>query len=57
MKWKGSGGWGPKGKYCRMYNPKTIENIRGEVVSIDRITPSKGMFYGVHLMMKTDKET
>ena len=24
---------------------------------MDRITPTKGMYYGVHLIVKTDKET
>lgn len=57
MKWMGSGGWGPGGQYGRMYDLKTVETISGEVVSIERITPIKGMCYGVHLMVKTDKET
>jgi hypothetical protein len=57
MKWKGSGGWGMGTHYGRMYNPKTVETISGEVVSVDKITPMKGMSYGVHLTVKTDKET
>ncbi len=57
MKWRGSGGWGIEGQYGRMYDPKTVESISGEVVIVDKITPRKGMFYGVHLMLKTDKET
>ncbi len=57
MRWKGSGGWGPKANYGRMYNPQTVETISGEVISIDKITPSKGMSYGIHLTVKTDKET
>lgn len=56
MKWQGSGGWGVSGQYGRMYDPKTVETISGEVVSIDKITPMKGMSYGVHLTVKTDKE-
>lgn len=57
MKWEGSGGWGAGGKYCRMYDPKTVETISGEVVSMGKITPMKGMRYGVHMMVKTDRET
>lgn len=57
MKWRGSGGWGTGAPYSRMYDPKTVETINGEVVSVDKITPRKGMSYGVHLMVKTDKET
>ncbi len=57
MTWKGSGGWGSGTPYCRMYNTQTVEAISGEVVSVDKITPMKGMNYGVHLTLKTDKET
>lgn len=56
MKWKGSGGWGMGSEYGRMYNPQTVVNISGEVISVDKITPRKGMRYGVHLIVKTDKE-
>ncbi|TAK09926.1 MAG: DNA-binding protein [Candidatus Manganitrophaceae bacterium] len=54
---KGSGGWGPGTNYSKMYDPATVETIRGEVVGVEKITPMKGMSYGVHLMVKTDKET
>jgi hypothetical protein len=40
-----------------MYDPKTVETINGEVTSVSRITPRKGMSAGVHLNVKTDKET
>jgi hypothetical protein len=51
------GGWGPGSKYNMMYNPKTVEKVSGEVISVDKITPMKGMSYGMHLTLKTDKET
>jgi hypothetical protein len=57
MRWKGSGGWGPNANYGRMYNPETVETISGKVVSVEKITPGKGMFYGIHIKVKTDKET
>jgi hypothetical protein len=57
MGWKGSGGWCMGTAYGKMYNPKTVETISGEVVSVDKITPIKGMSYGVHMTVKTDKET
>lgn len=57
MNWKGSGGWGMGTQYGRMYNPKTAETISGEVTDVEKITPMKGMSYGVHLILKTDKET
>lgn len=57
MTWKGSGGWGSGTPYDRMYNPQTVETIRGKVVSVDKIEPIRGMNYGVHLTVNTDKET
>jgi len=57
MRWRGSGGWGMDTQYGRLYDPKTVETIVGEVVKVERITPTKGMSYGVHLLVKTDKET
>jgi hypothetical protein len=57
MKWEGSGGWGIGTQYGRLYNPKTVESINGEVVSVDTITPLQGMSSGVHLIVKTDKES
>jgi hypothetical protein len=47
---------GMKGSGGRMYNPKTVETVGGEVVSVDKITNTKGRGYGVHLTLKTDKE-
>jgi hypothetical protein len=57
VSWKGGGGWGAGTPYGRLYNPQTVETISGEVTSVDRITPMKGMHYGVHAVVKTDKET
>ncbi|MCC7212668.1 MAG: DNA-binding protein [Candidatus Brocadia sp.] len=57
MQWRGGGGWGAGAQYSRMYDPKTVETVSGEVVSVDVITPVKGMCYGIHLMVKTGKET
>lgn len=54
---RGSGGWGAGGAYQRMYNPATVETITGEVVKVDTITTMKGMTHGIHLQVKTDKET
>lgn len=53
----GSGGWGMGGAYQRMYNPATVETLTGVVESVDKVTPLKGMQYGIHLVVKTDKET
>lgn len=53
--WRGSGGWGAGGAYQRMYNPATVETITGTVETVDRVTPLKGMNYGIHLLVKTEK--
>lgn len=55
--WTGSGNWGMGTPYQRMYNPTTVETISGTVESVDKITPMRGMYYGIHLQLKTDKET
>jgi len=56
MMWRGSAGWGPGSQYNRMYDPKSLETISGEVTQVDRITPSQGMSGGVHMLVKTDRE-
>jgi hypothetical protein len=55
--WRGSGGWGMGSSYQRMYNPATAETISGVVESVNKITPMKGMYSGIHLTLKADKET
>jgi hypothetical protein len=57
MKRGGSGGWGTGSSYNRLYDPKTVETVSGEVISVDRIVPMKGMSYGIHLTLKTDSGT
>jgi hypothetical protein len=57
FRYKGSGGWGTGGQYGKMYDTKTVETVSGEVVSVTKMTPMQGMSTGVHLMLKTDKET
>ncbi len=43
--------------YNRLYNPATVETVSGEVVKVEKVVPIKGMSYGIHLQLKTDKET
>jgi hypothetical protein len=57
MQWRGGGGWGPHGSYGRMYDPATVETIRGRVVALDQMTPRNGMGPGVHLTLATGAET
>jgi hypothetical protein len=53
----GSGGWGAEHRYGRMYNRQTVETLSGEVVSVEKITPTRGMSHGVHLILKTARES
>lgn len=57
FRWRGGGGWGAGGQYGRLYDAKTVETVSGEVTGVQEMTPFKGMGRGVHLMLKTDKET
>lgn len=53
----GGGGWGLASQYNRLYDPKTVETVKGEVLTVEHITPIQGMGYGVHVRLKTEKET
>jgi hypothetical protein len=55
--WRGSAGWNTGSQYNRLYDTKTVETVSGEIVSVDHIIPVKGMGQGVHVQLKTDKET
>jgi hypothetical protein len=57
MKAGGSGGWGPGSQYGRLYDTNTVEILGCEVVSVETITPLKGMRAGLHLSLKTASET
>jgi hypothetical protein len=52
----GPGGWGREGAYWRHFDPKTIETVSGEVVSVQRVRPVKGVSEGVHIELKTERE-
>ena len=52
---RGSGGWCSNNNYSRLFNPASIEEIKGSIVSIEKITPESGMSTGVHLMLKSEK--
>ncbi len=54
---RGPRGWGPGNQYCLAYKPDTTVTISGELISVEKTVPRKGMFYGVHLVVKTGEET
>jgi hypothetical protein len=47
----GQGGGGPQG---RLYDPKTIDTVSGEILGLDTFPGRQGMA-GVHANLKTDK--
>ena len=55
--WRGSDGWGMNSAYQRTYNPATAETLSGEIVAIEKTVPIRGMANGIHLTVKTAKET
>ncbi|MCB0634233.1 MAG: hypothetical protein R2824_07625 [Saprospiraceae bacterium] len=54
---RGSGGWCTNNNYSRLFDATTITKIEGTIVSVDKIVPENGMSAGLHLMVKTAKET
>jgi hypothetical protein len=44
-------------KGARMYDTKTVETISGEVVSVDQFVNGRGSGQGMHLVVKTERET
>jgi hypothetical protein len=49
-------GRGRGSQYQRMYNPQTVETLRGEVVGIENIPSKQGSSGGIHLRVKTQTE-
>ena len=55
--WRGSDGWGMNSPYQRTYNQASVETLTGEIVDIETTVPQTGMSSGIHLTVKTAKET
>lgn len=50
-------GWMPGSGYARMFDPKTLETVAGEVTAVESFSVGRGLSKGVHLVLKTEKET
>ncbi|MBN2575474.1 MAG: DNA-binding protein [Deltaproteobacteria bacterium] len=48
-------GWGPVSTYGRMYDPRTVETVAGEIAKVERVAPLRGMHRGVHLVLKLER--
>ena len=54
----GSGGDAPRLHYGKMWDARTVETLKGQVVSVEKYVPGRGgTVYGLRLTMKTDSET
>jgi hypothetical protein len=53
---KDNRGQGRGSEYGRMYNTNTVETLTGTVINVERITPTRGRYCGVHLTVKTEDE-
>ena len=47
--------WGAKGEYCRMYDPRTVKTVSGEVAAVRKFFPPGKGVSGVRFTLKTDK--
>ena len=50
-------GWRPGSQYGGMYDPNTVETIRGKVISTNSFTPMSGMAQGMQLIVKSGERT
>lgn len=57
-RWQDNSGWDSSNQPSsgRIYNPATVETVDGTVVTVDNITQGGGMFYGIHLVVRTQSE-
>jgi hypothetical protein len=55
--WRGSRNWGVHSLYQKLYKASDVVMISGEVIDVTKQVPMKGMYFGVFLLVKTDKET
>jgi hypothetical protein len=46
-----------RGAGGRSYDPSTVETVSGEIVAVERVPAGKGRSGGVHVTLKTDRET
>jgi hypothetical protein len=46
------GGRGSTNSYVRLYNPSTVETVKGEVVRVEKFSPGKGLGALIHLTLQ-----
>lgn len=50
---KGSGGWGPGSNYAKLFDRNTMTTVKGTVVNLETLVPSKDMFKGLSMDVRT----
>lgn len=59
--WAQQGSGGASGSPdARVFDPSTVQTVKGEISRVEQLTPARGpgrMGGGIHLVVKTDKET
>lgn len=53
----GGQGWGANTAYGKFFDPTTVENLKGKVLSVERFTPLRQMGYGFLVVLETSTET
>lgn len=56
IKFRGNGGWCFGERYDQHFVNSRLENVVGEIISIDTITPFRGMAQGIQIVLKTERE-
>jgi len=54
--YSGSGGWGPEGRYNRLFKEGLIQTFQGTVTRVGTFCPFDGMHDGVYLLLQTPRE-
>ncbi|WP_348730695.1 hypothetical protein [Rheinheimera texasensis] len=45
--------WGMRGQYQRMFNPKTIQTVHGQILAVEPFSLNNRMCNGLHIKLRT----
>ena len=57
LQWRGTKGWESESSYCRLYDAKHVEMVKGTVERVEKIVPMEGMGEGVYMTLKTASDS
>lgn len=55
--WQESGRWRMLSPYSKIFDSRSVETIKGEVLAIEKFIPLKGMSSGLQVMVRTETDT